>query len=311
MHDIDRTVAGLAERQHALVTIQQLRAIGLSRSAIDTRLRAGRWRQIETGVFAIAGVPLTFERRAMAAVLAAGAGALVSHRAALRLWGLAAWRSTPVEVSVPRRRRHRGGPTQRHRSGDLHLAGPTTIDGIPVTGLARTLLDLGAVEPELVRSSVREAMRAHGLVWDDLIRALALHGRRGRAGVGPLRAVVADHLDDVVGDSATEDLAFDLLVGSGLVPRPARLVPVTCADGVEVTLDLGWPDRRCYVEIYGVDHLISSDLQHLDHHRINQICLAGNHVLVYTGRMLRRQPDQFVRDVQDLLDTALSASRAS
>lgn len=73
---------------------------------------------------------------------------------------------------------------------------------------------------------------------------------------------------------------------------------------MEVTVDLGWPDRGALLEIDGVDHLTNEDLQHLDLHRRNQITLAGYSLLVYSGRLLRRQPDQFVRDVEDLLRTA-------
>lgn len=271
---------------------------------IAARVASGRWVRATSGVYLISGTPRTFEQRVMVAALAGGPGTLASHRTALRLWGIGGSRSTPVEVSSPRPRHHDKGRWIRHRSRDLHLADPTTIDGIPVTGLGRTLLDIGAVEPPLVLPAVREAMRHHTLTWDELVRTLVQHAKRGRPGIGPLRRVVASHLEEEIGDSATEDLAFDLIVRSGLVPRPRRLVPVTCADGVRVTVDLGWPEHRCFVELYGIDHLTRTDRQHLDHHRINQIRLAGHHVLVYTGHMLRRQPDQFVSDVCTMLHRA-------
>lgn len=68
-----------------------------------------------------------------------------------------------------------------------------------------------------------------------------------------------------------------------------------------MTADLGWPRFRALIEIQGVDHFTNEDLQHLDLHRRNQLELAGYSVLVYSGRLLKRQPDQFVCDVESLL----------
>jgi very-short-patch-repair endonuclease len=157
------------------------------------------------------------------------------------------------------------------------------------------------VEPERVRRAVWAARREHGIGWEELCETVVAHARPGRSGVGPLRAVVADHYGEPATDSATEDLAYTILRRSQLVPTPQKQVGVTGADGVEVTVDLGWPERRALVELDGVDHLTNGDLQHLDRHRRNQIELAGYKLLVYTGQMLRRQPDQFVRDVVALL----------
>jgi hypothetical protein len=72
-------------------------------------------------------------------------------------------------------------------------------------------------------------------------------------------------------------------------------------EGVEVTIDFGWPRWQTYLEIFGVDHLTDEDPQHLDLHRRNQIELAGNQLLIYTGKLLRRQPDQFVTDIATML----------
>jgi hypothetical protein len=233
----------------------------------------------------------------MAAVLTCGPEAGLSHRTAARLWGILPARSVPIEVSVPRSSQVRRRGVIVHRSRDLHLAGAATIDGVTVTGLARTLLDLGAVAPERVRSAVWEAQRVHGLGWDTLLATLVDHGRRGRGGVGPLRTVVSEHYGEAARDSTTEDLAYAILCDSGRVPRPLTQVPITCADGVEVTIDLGWPQWNAYVEVFGGHHLHDEDLFHLDLHRRNQIELAGHALLIYSGRLLRRQPDQFVNDV--------------
>jgi hypothetical protein len=299
--EMDRAVAVLAAEQHGAISVGQLRALGADRGLPSRRLKAGVWFRESHGVYVIAGSPATFEQRVMVALLAAGPGSVVSHRTAGVLWGLVRSATGPIEISVPRNRHHVQEGVVVHRSRDLHLARPVRREGIAVTGAARTLLDIGAVAPESVRRAVWRGLRSSVIAWPILLRTLVEHGRHGRGGVGALRRVVAEHYDQRATDSDTEDVAFEILVDSGRVPLPEKQVAVTCADGVEVTIDLGWPRYGALLEVFGVDHLTNEDLQHLDLHRRNQIELAGHRLLIYTGRLLERQPDQFVRDVEALL----------
>lgn len=301
VHELDSLMSAMAALQHGLITRAQLLELGVNPSLARRRCVAGHWQVVAPGVFVVGGAPRTFDQRIMTALLAAGSGAVVSHRTALHLWGVRVTAKVPVEVTIPRGRTHRRRGVIVHESGDLEHADPRELGGIRVTGLARSLLDLGAVEPARVRRAVWSARRTHGIGWDELLGTLVLHARSGRDGVGPLRRVVAAHYGDVATDSGTEDLAYGILVDAARVPRPDKQVPVRCADGVEVTADLGWPRYRAIVEIHGVDHLTNEDLQHIDLHRRNQIELAGYSVLIYSGRLLRSQPDQFVADVEDLL----------
>lgn len=264
------------------------------------RCVGGQWTRLGDGLFVVGGAPQTYEQRVMAAVLGAGPGAVASHRTAAHLWGIA--RSAEViDVSIPSSRRRRQRGVVVHRSRDLSMARSIRRSGIPVTGAARTILDLGAVSPDAVRSAVWRGLRESFVAWPILLRTLIEHSRRGRAGIGPLRAVVAEHYGELGTDSGTEDVAFEILADSGRVPLPDKQVPVVCADGVPVTVDLGWPRYRALVEVFGVDHLTNEELQHLDLHRRNQIELTGYGLLIYTGRLLKKQPDQFVTDVEALL----------
>lgn len=301
MSDLDRRIRQLAVRQHGLVSLDQVIGLGGDRNHALRRSRAGHWSCVGPGVYAIGAPPVTYPHRALGAVLVAGPGAVASHRCAARLWGVLGRTSTPLELSLPRDRHHRPRGVVVHRSRDLHLAATTSIDGIPVTGIARTLLDLGAVTPTAVRPAVWEALRAGLVGWDDLLRTLVDHARRGRPGLAALRAVVAEHYGEAARDSRTEDRAERILVDSGRVPAPVAQHPVVCADGVEVTVDFAWPEFRAALEVFGADHLTNEDLQHLDAHRRNQIELAGWRLLVYTGRLVRRQPDQLVADVVAML----------
>ncbi len=299
--ELERSLARLAERQHGLVARHQLHELGATRYLVRSRLRSGRWREVEPGVYLTGPVPATFPQRAMAATLSAGPRALASHRTAARLHGIVPKRAVPLEVSVPRDGQVRRKGVVVHRSTDMELADPVCVDGVPTTGLARTIIDLGAVEPSWVRGAVWEARRLRGVEWDELLAAVVDHARSGRRGIGAVRPVLAEHYGELTRDSTTEDLAFAILRDSGRVPLPECQVPVVCADGLEVTIDFGWRDCRAYLEVFGGHHLFDEDLFHLDLHRRNQIELAGNALLIYSGRLLRRQPDQFVHDVRSLL----------
>src|SRR4051794_26434919 len=111
---IDRTALSgdgvwvLAERQHGVVSRQQLLDAGLSRRGIQHRLKRGRIHSVESGVYAVGRPALTREGRWMAAVLACGPGAMLSHRSAAALWGIGE-EGGAIEVTVrtvsPRRRR--------------------------------------------------------------------------------------------------------------------------------------------------------------------------------------------------------------
>jgi hypothetical protein len=237
----------------------------------------------------------------MAALLAAGPGALVSHRTALRLWGLDRRPDTPIEVTIPRGRSHASPPTICHESRDLSLAKPVLIDGIRVTGLVRTLIDLGAVEPWRVRWAIWAARRTHDLAWEDMARALRIHARPGRRGTGPFRRVLEQHYGEIATDSGTEDLAYAILFDCGRVPIPVKQLPITLPNGITVHADLGWPLHKVVLEIQGVDHFTNEDLQQLDLRRRNQLELAGYRVLLYSGRSVRKDPDRFVAEVRSIL----------
>lgn len=300
MQGFDAEAVALAAGQHGVLSLAQVVELGGNRELIRRRCRSGHWRSAGRGVYVIGAAPVTFEQRVLAAVLAAGDGAVASHRTAAHLWGLAP-RPAVIEITTPLTRPHMAPGVVGHRSRDLDRARIVRLSGIPVTGAARTILDLGAVTPDAVRPAVWRGLRSSAFAWPTLLRTLIEHSRRGRSGIGPLREVVAAHYGELGTDSDTEDVAFEILVDSGRVPLPDKQVEVVCADGVPVTIDMGWPQYGALLEIFGVDHLTNEDLQHLDLHRRNQIGLTGRRLLIYTGRLLKKQPDQFVTDVEALL----------
>ncbi len=159
----DLEIAETARRQHGVITRAQLRAAGLGDAAIGKRVGRGRLHRIHRGVYAVGHAGLSSRGRWMAAVLACGDRAVLSHAAAAALWGLLRPIPGPIDVSVPTNSgRTRRSVIRLHRCPSLasegHGKATTRRDGIPVTTPARTVADLHlVVEPRLVRRARRQA----------------------------------------------------------------------------------------------------------------------------------------------------------
>jgi very-short-patch-repair endonuclease len=155
----DAEVAAMAAQQHGVVTIAQLNRAGLLRPAVSRRVAAGRLHRVHRGVYAVGHRGLSKEGRWMAAVLACGDGAVLSHRSAAELWELLPTSPGAVHVTVPGRsggRRKRHG-LRIHRSS-LPTCDSTARSGIPVTTPARTIADLKrSVRAATARKAIREA----------------------------------------------------------------------------------------------------------------------------------------------------------
>src|SRR3954471_19249016 len=153
-------MAALAARQHGVVARSQLAALGLGRHVVDRQLERGRLHPVHRGVYAVGHRKLTREGAWMAAVLAGGDGAVLSHRSAAALWGIRDTSAPDVSVIAVRHRRGRSGLAVCRIT--LAADEVTTHRAIPVTTAARTLLDLAALidEHQLARAAERaEALR--------------------------------------------------------------------------------------------------------------------------------------------------------
>src|SRR4051794_38719447 len=142
---LGRRIAALAARQHGVITARQLAALGLAQQTLSDHVREGRLHRLHRGVYAVGHTVLTTRGHWMAAVLAAGPGAALSHASAAALWDLRRSAATVVDVSVPGRagRMKRRG-LRIHRPRTLRPTEVTSPQGIPVTPPARTILDLAA-----------------------------------------------------------------------------------------------------------------------------------------------------------------------
>ncbi len=198
---VGQRLSALLSKQHGVVSRGQLRALRLSDAAIHGRVARNALVRVDRGVYAAGHDRLTQEGRWMAAVLASGPGAVLSHRSAGALWGV--WRPGPlIEVTVPRdnRRRSRGN-LRVHRSTQLQFEDVTKKSGIPVTKPARTLLDLAeVVVGRPLERALDESTRLRLCTESQLHAVIAR--QLGRIGGARLKAVLDAH---DLGSTATEN----------------------------------------------------------------------------------------------------------
>jgi predicted transcriptional regulator of viral defense system/very-short-patch-repair endonuclease len=157
--DINLAIATLAARQHGVIALWQLTGLGLSARAARGRVASGRLFRLHRGVYAVGHPRVSPSGRALAAVLACGEGAVLSHRSAAQLWGMRRDRGLP-EVTVPRTGARRRHGMRVHVSTTLTAGEVTVHDGIPVTTPARTLTDLADVVTDLADVVTASALEA-------------------------------------------------------------------------------------------------------------------------------------------------------
>jgi hypothetical protein len=236
-----------AEEQHSVINTEQMRKCGANRTWIARQAEQGIIRRVGPSAYRVAGVRKTFENRAMAAVLSARAPAVVSHRSAAYLYGFEKV-SMPgrVDITVPhhRRPRSRTGVTF-HESRAFGQAGASVLNGIPVTCVARTILDCSPIVKAPIRL-LDEALRRRMVTWDELWSCYLDHNVAGRREVIPYRRILLmrDGNTPAGGDFAR--IMAGTLTGAGL-PQPVFEHRVV-VHGHVYYLDLAWPDRLVAVE---------------------------------------------------------------
>ena len=270
--DIEARIVALARRQHGVVTREQLLEAGLGRGAIGRRVRSGRLRRLYRGVYLLGAVvpPLA---REMAAVLAIGPTAVLSHWSAAYLWKLLPPPKRPPHVDVTvvlGHNRKRAGIRVWHvrRMEDSERI---TRKGIPVTTSGRTLVDLAVVaDGRDLERAVARAQREHLVEGDELSALLARH--RGRPGTPRLRSLLAMEGGAALTDSEAED-RFLALVQAARLPRPESNATVA---GYRV--DFVWRAQRLAVEIDGYRY--HSSRPHFESDRRKAAYLAAHGIQV-------------------------------
>ena len=303
--DEERLEAHL-RRQHGLVSRTQALAAGMTRHRIQHRVSAGRWRRVGAGVYQHSALSVTPHSKLLAACIAYDG--LASHRSAAALHGIDGFELGRPELVVSPKRGRSAVGVILHRSTQMDLARPIRLDGIPCTGLARTLLDLAAVvSRNRLERAIDAAMRDRRLRYQDLSEVLAIHSGMGRRGRGPLGAVLAERCaDDPVPLSDWSRWVCELLCESGL-PRPVLEHRVHEADDRFLAqVDLAYPSRQLAIELDSIRWHYSRESFVNDRRRRNRLLAAGWDVLSFTWDDYSEQPAELCAVVAKALGDVAS-----
>ena len=290
---LDSRVAGLAGLQHGVVSRSQLQALGASEEAIDVRRETGRLHLLHRGVYAVGHKVVYRQGRWMAAVLACGRQAVLSHRSAAALWGVRDISSRAIEVTTPSKSRSRAG-IQRHYAV-LPEDEVTEHEGIPVTTVPRTIFDLAAVErPEAVESALRQAefrqLHDRLSLRDLLDRYPRRHGARA------VRLALA-RIEESSGqiESGFEERFLSFLDRFGL-PRP-RFNAWLEVEGRRYRVDCLWPTKRQIAELDGWDGHGTHSAFREDRSRDRRLRVAGYGVTRLTWSQIEDEPELVAHDL--------------
>jgi predicted transcriptional regulator of viral defense system len=244
--------AELAARQHGVVALGQLVALGIPPATVRSWVATHRLIRLYRGVFAVGHRHLRAEGRYLAGVLACGPGAVLSHLTAAALWEIRRSAAALLDVTVPGRTGRKQRRLRVHDASQLPADEITEKDAVPCTTVARTLLDLAAVLPQRgIEAAVETSERLELLDLRSVTILLARH--RGRRGTARLRRALAGFDAEVLrARSETEARFFHLCVDSG-IPRPLvnRLVE---GGGQRYEVDFHWPAARSIVETDSPHH---------------------------------------------------------
>jgi hypothetical protein len=233
----------------------------------------------------------------MAAVLACGPGAVLSHRSAGRLWGLVPGSAASVDVTRPGYFRHRAGINAHHSR--LPDDERVMVDGIPVTSVSRTLFDLAAVlDRRRLERALNEA-EVLGLT-DRLSIPDLLERYPRRRGSAVLRSLLRD--DAAVRGITRNDLEerFLSLIDAAGLPRP-RLNADLAVRGRFFEADCLWAEQRLIVELDGRATHGTRRAFEKDRERDRILLAEGWRVMRVTWRQLRHDPKEIVADLRRLL----------
>ncbi|MEX2470861.1 MAG: type IV toxin-antitoxin system AbiEi family antitoxin domain-containing protein [Gemmatimonadota bacterium] len=281
---MEQVAERIAVGQHGVVTRGQILSAGCAARTLERRVTAGRLRTVHCGVYTLGPVQSPAMEE-MAAVLACGRHAFVSHLSAGVLWRILRPDARPTHPHVTLVGTNRARPGIRiHRVAELAPDERSARDGIPLTSPSRTLYDLASLlEPRALEQAVAEAIALRLVALEAL--AAAAERYRGRRGAGRFRDVVQGDARPSRTRSTAEE-RFLALVRKAGVGRPKLNTPVA---GHEV--DFFWPEHRLVVEVDGRAYHSSPKAVDRDRRRDADLATAGYRVLRITWREIVHHPE--------------------
>jgi very-short-patch-repair endonuclease/predicted transcriptional regulator of viral defense system len=272
----------LATKQHGVIALFQLRALGYTAAAIRWRIARGRLHPVRPRVYAVGRSDLTREGEWMTAVLSCAPNVALSHESAAALWNIRRERTRTIHVSTATGSDHRQPGIVAHRRASLLDRDVTRHRDIPVTTPVLTLIDLATCIPARpLEAAINEADKLDLVSPPSLLKEL--DARRGQRGVGALEAIL-DRATFVLTDSELERRFVRIAERAGL-PRPETQRRV---NGFRV--DFFWPTLSLVVETDGLRYHRTAEQQARDRLRDQVHTAAGLVPLRFTHWQVRYEP---------------------
>jgi very-short-patch-repair endonuclease len=293
MHRFTTAISDIATRTGGIVTTPELKDLGLTRDQVLDLTRSGFLHRKRRGIFLVGHCALSREARWRAAIAAGGDGAVLAGRAAAQLWGIDRQRSDRIDLIVPRERRPIDG-VELYVT-ELEARDHTVHRGLPVTSVARTLLDLSrtGMSADALTFVFHEAAY-HELLdlreVDDLLARA-----RGRRGMKNLRSATNAHRAGRRGTRSAFERRVAMYLSRCGAPRPELGVPIQVGNET-FEVDMWWPGRQLIVEIDGPGHDRPATRRE-DERRTRALKRAGNRLIRITLADFEADPAGAVRPV--------------
>jgi very-short-patch-repair endonuclease len=286
-----------------VVARRQLLELGLSADWIRHRLAKGRLHPIHPGVYAVGRPEVTRLGRWMAAVLACGVNAVLSHESAAALWGIRSerGRSRPIDVSLHADSGRRRPGISIHRRPSLQPHDLTTHRGIPVTTPVRTLIDLAtALTQNHLEAAINEA-DVLDLIDPETLRA-ALEDHPGQPGVRRLKTLLDRHTFRLT-DSELERHFLRIVRAAGLP------LPDTQVKGEGHRIDFYWPELGLVVETDGLRYHRTPSRQARDNRRMQAHAAAGRIAVRVSHYEIRYESGRVIALLAELIQARYGSIR--
>ena len=297
---IDRGIAELARTQHGLFTRSDVFRLGGDDTFIKRRLAQGLWQRIGPGVYEFAGSVLSWRKSLLGAALIAGDGALVAGHAAAALHGLESFPACTPVLLAPHGDHHRVRNALLHQSRALPSHHVTTVAGIPVTTVARTIFDLAAHLRRRRLAHVLDcAVRDRKVKLSEVMAVTEELAKRGRKGSARMRSVVAERsAKGWVPPESVMDTMFEKILTDRGIRLPLKQRPFP--GRAELGHRSDWSDPPPEKNIFELDgrrwHTRVEDFER-DRKRDREAHLLGHPTYRFTYWEMRDAPDEVAATV--------------
>jgi very-short-patch-repair endonuclease len=302
-HEIDR----VGRARHGIFSVEDLLAMGLTRQGISRRVKSGRLIPLYEGVYRSSGAPVTWEQALWAAHAWARGDCVFSHRSGLLLHRLAGASDRVVEMTVTRKSRSPDPNLILHYTSRDPFEHARVKDGLPVTSIPRTMLDVASVlRPWHLELALDDALRRGTVLVPDMQWMLERWGGRGCTGTKALRRLLDERTDGRARSQSTFEIVTDRLLSNSPLPPYFRQFEVMTKQGISALIDFAWPDAKLGVEADSYKWHSGRQQWQSDMERQNALAEIGWLLLRFSWWDVTRRPNYVLDTIGSTLAARLS-----